>query len=258
MFQSGDNVTFNDSAGSAHANVLINSTVQPGSVTFSNTAVNYTFSGSGSIAGVTGLVMNGPGTLTIATSNGYTGGTFINAGTLKVGNANALPNGVGAGNVVLSGTGGILDLNGTPLTYINGLTGGGAACGQVINSGTGTAILSLVNGGAAATFSGMIADNNGSGGQVALLMSGTGGLQNLSGSNTYSGGTQVTAGTLQAGSNNAFGTGALAANAGVVDLAGYSVTVGSFSGASGKVTNSGPAFRPSRSTNRSRLPSAAR
>ncbi len=127
MFQSGDNVTFNDSAGSSHANVLINSTVQPGSVTFSNTAVNYTLSGSGSIAGVTGLVMNGPGTLTIATSNSYTGGTFINAGTLKVGNANALPNGVGTGNVVLSGTGGILDLNGTPLTYINGLTGGGAA-----------------------------------------------------------------------------------------------------------------------------------
>ncbi len=110
----------------------------------------------------------------------------------------------------------------------------------MINSGTGTAVLSLVNGGAAATFSGIIADNNGSGGQVALLMSGTGGLQNLSGSNTYSGGTQVTAGTLQAGSNNAFGTGALAANAGVVDLAGYSVTVGSFSGASGKVTNSVP------------------
>ncbi len=238
-FQSGDNVAFTDSAGSAAANVLINSTVLPGSITLSNTAVKYTFSGSGSIGGTTSLVMNGPGSLTVATSNGFTGGTFINGGTLKVANANALPSGATAGNVVLGGAAGILDLNGTPLTLINGLSGGGAAFGQVINSGTGTAILSLVNGGAAATFAGTIADNNGSGGQVALLMSGAGGLQNLSGSNTYSGGTQVTAGTLQAGSNNAFGTGALAANGGVVDLVGFSVTVPSFSGAAGAVTNSG-------------------
>ncbi len=242
-FQSGDNVTFTDSAGSATANVVINNTVLPGSVTVSNTAVNYTFSGSGSIGGSTALMMNGPGVLTVATSNNYTGGTFINGGTLKVGNANALPSGATAGNVVLSGTGGVLDLNGTPLTFINGLSGGGAAFGQVINSGAGTAALSLVNGGAAATFSGTIADNNGSGGQVALIMSGAGGLQNLSGSNSYSGGTTVSAGTLQVGSASALGTGALAANGGVVDLAGFSVTVGSFSGAASTVTNS--AFSPS-------------
>jgi fibronectin-binding autotransporter adhesin len=237
-FQNGDYVTFTDSAGSAHANVLINSTVLPGSVTVSNTNVSYTFSGSGSIGGTTSLVVSGPGTLTIANTNSYTGGTFINGGTLKVGNANALPNSATAGNVVLGGAGGVLDLAGMPLTYINGLSGGGAAFGQVINSGTGTATLSLVNGGAAAAYSGVIADNNGLGGKVALLMSGTSGLQNLSGSNTYSGGTQVTAGTLQVDNTNALGTGAVAANGGVLDLAGYNVTVPSFSGAAGTVTNS--------------------
>ncbi len=206
-FQNGDYVTFTDSAGSAHANVLINSAVVPGLVTVSNTNVSYTFSGSGSIGGSGSLVVNGPGTLTIANTNSYTGGTFINGGTLKVANVNALPSSATAGNVVLGGTGGVLDLGGMPLTNINGLAGGGAAFGQVINSGTGTATLSLVNGGAAATCSGAIADNNGSGGQVALLMSGAGGLQNLSGSNSYSGGTQVTAGTLQVGNAGALGTG---------------------------------------------------
>ncbi len=229
---------FHGQRGQRHANVLVNSTVIPGLVTVSNTAVSYTFSGSGSIAGAASLVMNGPGTLTIANTNSYTGGTFINGGTLKVGNANALPNGATAGNVVLGGTGGILDLNGMPLTNLNGLSGGGAAFGQVINSGTGTAILSLVNGGATATFAGTIADNNGPGGKVALLMSGTGGLQNLSGSNTYSGGTQLTAGTLQVGNVNALGAGAVAVNGGVLDLNGYGITVPSFSGAAGTVTNS--------------------
>ncbi len=130
IFYIGDNVTFNDSAGSSHANVLINSTVQPGSVTFSNSAVSYTLSGTGSIAGPISLAMNGPGTLTIANSNSYTGGTMINAGTLKAANAYALPSGPAAGDVVLGGAGtGILDLNGTTVIYINGLSGGGGTAG---------------------------------------------------------------------------------------------------------------------------------
>jgi fibronectin-binding autotransporter adhesin len=242
-FQAGDNVTFNDSAGSSHATVLINSVVLPGSVTLSNTAVSYTFSGSSSIGGATSLVMNGPGTLTIANSNSYTGGTIINAGTLKLANANALPSGAAAGNVVLGSAGtGILDLNGTPVVNINGLSGGGGTVlGQVINSGAGTAALNLGNGGATATYSGVIADNNGSGGQVAIVMNGSG-LQNLSGANTYSGGTTVNGGTLQAGSPAAFGTGVLTANAGTIDLAGYNVTVGNLSGTAGTITNNG--FNP--------------
>ena len=64
------------------------------------------------------------------------------------------------------------------------------------------------------------------------------GLQNLAGSNSYAGGTNVTGGTLQLGNVNALGTGAVAANGGVLDLAGLSITVPSFSGASGVVTTS--------------------
>ena len=88
FFYTGDSVTFNDTAGAANANVTINGgtlgNVQPGSITVSNTAVNYTFSGS-PIAGSTSLVKNGPGSLTLGSGNNYTGGTSVNAGVLNNG-----------------------------------------------------------------------------------------------------------------------------------------------------------------------------
>ena len=60
----------------------------------------------------------------------------------------------------------------------------------------------------------------------------------LAGANTYAGGTKVASGVLQIGNSAALGSGALAANGGTLDLAGYSVTVPSFSGAVGTITNS--------------------
>ena len=61
---------------------------------------------------------------------------------------------------------------------------------------------------------------------------------NLSGTNTYGGGTTVMPGTLQLGSASALPGGALAANGGVLDLAGQSVTSTSFSGTAGTLTTS--------------------
>ena len=133
----------------------------------------------------------------------------------------------------------------TPLTLASGATldlGGGtqtlaslsnwAGLGGIVqNSSTAsTSILTLSpTGGGSATFSGLIA-GGGTLGNLSLVMAGTG-LQNLAGANTYTGGTQITGGTLQLGNANALGTGALAANGGVFDLAGLSVTLPSFSGA---------------------------
>ena len=64
----------------------------------------------------------------------------------------------------------------------------------------------------------------------------------LAASNSYSGGTFVENGLLQLGNSAALGSGALAADGGTLDLAGYSVAVPSFSGAAGIVTNSGGAL----------------
>ncbi len=109
--------------------------------------------------------------------------------------------------------------------------------GTVMNSNSGfTSILTLSPTGGATTFSGLIA-GGGTLGNLSLVMAGTG-LQNLAGVNTYTGGTRITGGTLQLGNAAALGTGAVAANGGVFDLAGLSVTVPSFSGASGVVTTS--------------------
>jgi len=54
----------------------------------------------------------------------------------------------------------------------------------------------------------------------------------LSGSNTYSGGSTISAGTLRAGSGSALGTGAVAVNGGTLDLNGQSLLVGALSGSS--------------------------
>ncbi len=60
----------------------------------------------------------------------------------------------------------------------------------------------------------------------------------LAATNSYSGGTIVNNGLLQLGNSAALGTGGLAADGGTLDLAGYSVTVASFSGAAGTVASS--------------------
>ena len=77
--------------------------VATASLTFSNTSGTYLLSG-GPIQGPTSLVLSGGGTLVLANSNAYTGGTNLQEGTLIVNNPYALPAGtsltVGAGGDV--------------------------------------------------------------------------------------------------------------------------------------------------------------
>jgi fibronectin-binding autotransporter adhesin len=57
--------------------------VTPSNVTISNAAHTYTFTG-GSINGAASLTKSGAGTVVLNSPNGYTGGTFVNGGTLIV------------------------------------------------------------------------------------------------------------------------------------------------------------------------------
>ena len=84
-----DWVTFNDLG--ATNNVVLATTVSPGSVAVSNSVLNYTISGAGDIAGLGGLTKWGTGTLTLGTTNTYSGGTAINGGTLITAVPGALP-----------------------------------------------------------------------------------------------------------------------------------------------------------------------
>ena len=180
-----------------------------------------------------GITENGTGTLVLSGSGAFSGGVaIIGGGLVQLGNATAL------GSGPLADDNGMLDLTGYSVTVSSF---SGAATGTLANSVSGLATFT-VNQAIQTTFSGEINDGNG-GGQVALKLQG--GTLTLGSANYYSGGTTVAGGLLQLGDPAALGTGGLAANGGTLDLAGYSVTVPSFSGAAGVVTNT-PAAAPGR------------
>lgn len=90
-----------------------------------------------------GLTKNGAGTLTLSAANGYTGATYINAGTLVLGNAAALS--TSAATVQVSG---VLDLNGKVITNTATLNGTGINNGGALinNSSTAASIGALTIG----------------------------------------------------------------------------------------------------------------
>ena len=83
-YANGDNLTFGDS-GSASPSLALSSTVTPGSVVV-NSSQNYTLAGSGQLSGAMSLTKLGSGSLLLNTSNNYIGGTYVDAGTLSLGN----------------------------------------------------------------------------------------------------------------------------------------------------------------------------
>jgi autotransporter-associated beta strand protein len=162
------------------------------------------------------------GTLTLMGANTFSGGTTISEGsTLIVGNGQAL----GSGTLTLNGgiTGVTVTFNGS-FTIANNIAATGDPIYNVLTGNT-------VN------LTGVL---SGSGDVVVNEASGYAGTLILSGANTYTGPTVVDAGTLQAGSTSAFGNNSAVtvASGAVLDLAGFSNSIGSLAGA-GVVTNSG-------------------
>ncbi len=133
--------------------------------------------------GATGaLTKIGAGVLTLSGVSSYTGPTNINAGTLQAGAANALA----PSSAFTVASGAALDLGG-----FNELIGSLAGAGVVTNSGAGLAILTAGGDNASTVFSGVIEDD----GPTGLTKIGSGTLV-LSGTNTYTGPTNVNAGVL--------------------------------------------------------------
>ena len=94
-YNDGYPVTFNDTAVSSVVNVATN--VQPGSIILNNSTLNYSFGGTGSLAGVTALTKNGTASLTVTTTNTFSGGAVINGGTVYLGTNGATGDlGIGA------------------------------------------------------------------------------------------------------------------------------------------------------------------
>ncbi|ECO4188045.1 autotransporter outer membrane beta-barrel domain-containing protein [Salmonella enterica] len=179
------------------------------------------------ISGSGQVVKSGDETLTLSGANSYTGGTTISGGTLVATNVEAL----GSGDVTDDAT---LELN-TGGTFDNAISGSG----QVVKSGDDVLTLSgansysggsLISGGTLvatnveALGTGDVTNNAvlelNTGGTFDNVISGSGqvvksgdGTLTLSGSNTYTGGTTISSGTLVATSVEALGTGDVTDNA---------------------------------------------
>jgi autotransporter-associated beta strand protein len=189
------------------------------------------------------LTKAGAGTLVLNGSNAYDGGTTISAGTLQIGNANALGS---TGNLTFSGgslqygsgitqdissrirnsgSAIIVDTNNNNVTFGTALDASNT--GGLTKQGAGTLTLSVSNtltgplqvtGGTLSLSSGTLTINTASASTISGALSGSGSLTKL-GSGTltisnnnsgYSGETRLEAGVLEIGNNGALGTGTIA------------------------------------------------
>ncbi|EAO0138977.1 autotransporter-associated beta strand repeat-containing protein [Salmonella enterica] len=208
---SGGTLVANDVNALGTGDVTDNATLALNAVGDFNNAIG----GSGKVE------KSGDDTLTLSGSNTYTGGTLINGGTLVASNVDAL----GTGDVTDDAT---LELN-TGGDFDNAISGSG----QVVKSGDDTLTLSgsntytggtlissgtLVANDVNALGTGDVTDNAtlelNTGGDFTNNIGGTGrveksgdGTLTLSGSNTYTGGTLISDGTLVASNVEALGSG---------------------------------------------------
>uniref|UniRef100_UPI0020C54DAA beta strand repeat-containing protein n=1 Tax=Anatilimnocola floriformis TaxID=2948575 RepID=UPI0020C54DAA len=175
--------TGNVMSGTATANLARIKVMGAGAMTF-----------TGQLTGTNGLEVLASGGVTLnnatASPNNYAGNTLVGViGRLNLGAANQIPNGATAGLTQVDGT---LNLNGFSDT-INGLAGQG-----VVDGISGTPTLTFGDNNATGNdFGGTIRNTAGT---LGIAKIGTG-VQTISGTNTYSGPTDINAGTLQTGVN---------------------------------------------------------
>ena len=175
-----------------------------------------TFSGVISGAGVVDQI--GVGTTILTGTNTYSRGTTISAGVLQVSNDSS----VGTGGIALDGG-----------AFRSGATGLSFANPFAIDTTGGT----IDTQASALTLSGPITNGNGPTGALTKIGAG---VLTLSGVSSYTGPTNVNAGTLQAGAANALAPSSAftVASGATLDLAGFDEVIGSLAGA-GVVSNSG-------------------
>ena len=185
------------------------STTSPESGTYTLTAGNGDASGSfsgviQSTSGVVALTKTGGGTLILAGTDNYTGGTTVGGGTLQVGYATALGSTSGAATIST----GVLDLHG----FNVGVGRCPAREPSTTSPDPDTYTLTAGNGDANGSFSGVIQNTIAT---IALTKTG-GGTLTLGGSNTYTGGTTLSAGQLNLNNASALGTGASTISGGTI------------------------------------------
>lgn len=156
--------------------------INGGAVDLGNQIATFITNDAIGIAGLTGsggFVKGGTGLLILTGANTYGGTTTINTGTLTLSNGAAIPN----SSAVTIASAGTLQLNGVNAS-IGSLAGAGA-----VNLSSNSLTAGADNGDA--TFSGSI---TGSGGSISKTGTGT---WTLSGSNSFTGNSSISSGTLK-------------------------------------------------------------
>jgi len=261
IFRNKRHITINDNGSNSPA-IALTGTLQPGSVTISNTTKAFTVSGTGAISGATGLTKSGSDILTLTTSNSFTGHTSIAAGTVNIQHNNALGSATGATSVAhnarlelqnnitvtgetltLSGTGGSSFFNGA----LNSKSGTNTWAGPLSLAATGTRIGAQA--GSTLIISGPITSAPDTTGLTIRPADMTASVI-LSGSNTYAGETNIIGGFLKLGASNTLPTSTTlrfgGSNvSGKLDLNGHHQEIAGFSpisGTSNEITASIPSI----------------
>lgn len=158
----------------------------PNGLTFSTTPA---LTLSGIISGAGSITKTGAGAATLSGVNTFTGKTIINAGTIVINADSGLGTAPGSPVVdqITIGSTGILNITtNTTLDPNRGITLGSGICGIQITSSTTT------------TYNGIIAG-------VGPLQKSNGGVFNVGGVNTYTGGTTIAGGNFAAIADSGFG-----------------------------------------------------
>ncbi|NPU83784.1 MAG: autotransporter domain-containing protein [Syntrophaceae bacterium] len=177
---------------------------------------------SGVASGTGSLHKSGDGTLTLTSANTYTGGTTVSTGTLALSGAGTLGDATGSTTV----SGGTLDLGTTTQTQAELRQSGGT-----VQNGTMNVTTYQMTGGTLSSDATVCAASgfDMQAGTVNGVLSGTGSLTKtgpgeltLSGTNTYTGGTNVNGGTVSVGRDDNLGdaTGGLAFDGGTLKATG--------------------------------------
>ncbi len=167
-----DLVQFDDTASKASVNLT--TAVGPGALLVTNYALNYTFTGSGSITGAVQLVKAGSAALTLAETGGdsFSSGIAVNDGTVVLDDANStISGGVTIGNSATLQVGNN-DANG--ILPAGGIADNGSL---IFNRANNVLVVSPVTGSGTVTQSGA-------------------GTVTFSGNNTFTGQTMINGGTL--------------------------------------------------------------
>ena len=230
-YSDGSTALFDDTATGA-TNINVSQVVKPGSVAFNNNTLTYSVTNSSGnyIGGAGSVSKSGTGMVTLAGANAYSGGTTLSAGQLNInyGGSNSTNSAIGTGALTISG--GVLDNTSSgDVTLAPAIAqnwnGDFGYVGSVHNLNLGTGAVTLSTNRIVAvtnntlTVGGNIGDSSAG---YTLNKTGSGTLA-LAGVNTFSGGTTLTAGTIQAGSSTALGSGGSQLGVGILDLNGSSL-----------------------------------